>query len=478
MSHPVSAKSFGHRQPYEYQRRELREPDWRRLPGFRHVTGREWRSAQWQRHHTVTTIAGLSAVFGEHLPSDLMASIANDRLATMGIRATPQVLNTMNDADLWNDPIRRYVLPAAADREATWHTHPEARRDSLREAEMSVMEGLVWRYPTKALVEIATTCPVYCGHCTRMDLVGPDVAVVAKRRMTTNLVARLDAIASFLAATPTIRDLVISGGDIANVPLPLLESFINRVLTTGHVRAFRLATKALVTLPQHFLDAATLHAIERIATSARERGVQMAVHTHTNHVSSLTPLVAEAVSNLRDAGVHHIRNQGVLLKSINDSTEAILDLCFVLADEVKITPYYFYLCDMIPHGEHWRTTLQDALDLQDDITGYLAGFDTPRFVCDVPRVGKRLVHQVKAYDRVRGVSSWSKSYLTPLDEAHAGSLDAQHLYFDPVARLEPEGQAFWTARLTPASPLSGRSRLRAALAHSTPSAPQVPVARR
>src|SRR5690606_14158473 len=115
------------------------------------------------------------------------------------------VLNTMNERNLWDDPVRRYVLPAAADREPVWHTHPEAQSDSLREAEMSVVEGLVWRYPTKALVELASTCPVYCGHCTRMDMVGPEVSVAAKYRMRVRVHERLDAIISRPASTPSIR---------------------------------------------------------------------------------------------------------------------------------------------------------------------------------------------------------------------------------------------------------------------------------
>src|SRR5205823_3165851 len=113
--------------------------------------------------------------------------------STMGMRATPHMLNTMDEDNLWDDPVRRYLLPAATDREARWHTHPAAGRDSLHETEMSVVEGLVWRYPTKALVELAATCPVYCGHCTRMDIVGPDVPIVTKHRMSLPRLDRLDA---------------------------------------------------------------------------------------------------------------------------------------------------------------------------------------------------------------------------------------------------------------------------------------------
>ena len=433
------------RQPYAYRRRQLEEPDWRRLPGYRRVGTAEWRDATWQRQHSITDLEGLSTVFGEELPPDLLHSIDLDQRqhATMSIRVTPHVLNTMHEHDLWDDPIRRYVLPAAADREPVWHTHPKAQRDNLHETDMSVAEGLVWRYPTKALVELTSTCPLYCGHCTRLDLVGPDVPAVEKRRMRLRVNDRLDGILAYLSATPTIRDLVISGGDIANVPPGQLETFVTKAIELGHIRTMRLATKGLVSLPQHFLQDDVRRAFERMARRARSANVELAVHTHANHVNSVTPLVAEAASGLYDAGVRSIRNQAVLMKAVNASAPAVLDLSFALLDEAQITPYYLFMFDLIPYGEHWRTSLHTAQDIQDQIMGYLPGFATPRVACDVPYVGKRGVHQVKSYDRIRGISHWTKNYWTPLDTSSGDPMDREYVHFDPVAELPEAGQAYW-----------------------------------
>src|SRR6202451_3793600 len=77
-------------------------------------------------------------------------------------------------------PVRRYMIPVFSDRRTDWPSHPEASRDSLHEAEMWVVEGLTHRYPTKVLAEITSTCPQYCGHCTRMELVGNNVPQVEK----------------------------------------------------------------------------------------------------------------------------------------------------------------------------------------------------------------------------------------------------------------------------------------------------------
>ena len=118
-----------------------------------------------------------------------------------------------------------------------------------------------------------------------------------------------------------------------------------------------------------------------------------------------------------DAGVRDVRNQGVLMRGVNDSTEQLLDLCFALQDEAMITPYYFYMCDMIPFAEHWRLSLAEAQHLQHSMMGYLPGFATPRIVCDVPFVGKRWVHQVETYDTERGMSFWRKNYRTSIEGA-------------------------------------------------------------
>jgi lysine 2,3-aminomutase len=443
---PRVPRAHAAEQPYPYpSTRPFAEPDWRRLPGYRDVTDKEWRSARWQRQHTVKSLGELTAVFGELLPEDLTASIERDQRerATMSMLVPPQMLNTMDESDLWRDPIRRYMIPAFADRDAQWPSHPMAVRDSLHEADMWAVEGLTHRYPTKVLAELLATCPQYCGHCTRMDLVGNNVPQVLKYRFETKQKERHEAILGYLRDTPVVRDVVVSGGDMANLPIGHLEEFVGSLLDIEHIRDVRLATKGLMGLPQHFLQDDVLAGLERLARKARDRGVDLAVHTHINHAASVTPLVAEVSLKLLDMGFRDVRNQGVLLRGVNDSPQALLDLCFVLLDEAKIMPYYFYMCDMIPNSEHWRLAVYEAQDLQHAIMGYMPGFATPRMVCDVPFVGKRWVHQVEDYDRVRGISYWTKNYRTGIESEDPDALTRRYEYFDPIYTLPEEGRAYW-----------------------------------
>ncbi|MDI3341611.1 MAG: hypothetical protein QJR03_13895, partial [Sphaerobacter sp.] len=365
----------------------------------------------------------------------------------------PQMLNTMVPAGarpgrefteaFYADPVRRYMLPMFSDRRPDWPSHPYASRDSLHEAEMWTVEGLTHRYPTKVLAELLSTCPQYCGHCTRMDLVGNSTPAVDKHRFSLKQPGRMEAMLDYLRRSPGVRDVVVSGGDVANVPWPRLEAFVDRLLDLGNIRDIRLASKALMGLPQHWLQDPVRAGMERLARKARARGVQIAIHTHINAAQSVTPLVAQAATAMLETGIRDVRNQGVLLRGVNDSVPALLDLCFALLDEAAIMPYYFYMCDMIPGSEHWRTALWEAQRLQHGIMGYLPGFATPRVVCDVPYVGKRWVHQVAEYDRTRGVSYWTKNYRTGLEASDPEALTRRYASYDPIHTLPAEGRAWW-----------------------------------
>jgi lysine 2,3-aminomutase len=448
-------------QPYEYRRRELVEPDWTRFPGWRGVTREQWESAQWQRVNCVKNVKQLRTVLGELVDDRFYDDLDADQsgFATMSMLLPPQMVNTMvpfpAPGDDWTealyaDPIRRYMLPVASDRRADWPSHPYATRDSLHEHDMWVAEGLTHRYPTKVLAELLSTCPQYCGHCTRMDLVGNSTPQVSKLKLTLKPVERYDAHITYLREHPEVRDVVVSGGDVANVPWRNLESYLMRLLDIETVRDIRLATKALMALPQHWLAPDVVEGMERVARTAARRGINLAIHTHVNHANSVTPLVARAAQTALDVGVRDVRNQGVLMRGVNATSSELLDLCFAMQDEAGILPYYFYMCDMIPNAEHWRVPVHQAQALQHDIMGYLPGYATPRIVCDVPFVGKRWVHMVTEYDREHGISYWTKNYRTSIEAEDTAAFTKRYAYYDPIDTLPDSGRRWWRKQLTSA----------------------------
>ncbi len=446
-------------QPYPYQQVELVEPDWTRFPGWADVTAEDWASVQWQRAHCVKNVKQLRELLGDLVDERFYADLERDQAerATMSMLVPPQMMNTMvphfgrdggptgpgslTDA-LYADPIRHYMIPVFSDRRTDWPSHPHATRDSLHEHDMWVAEGLTHRYPTKVLAELLPTCPQYCGHCTRMDLVGNSTAVIDKLKFVGKPNDRLGDMIDYLRRTPVRarrrglrrgrREHAVAAA--RGVPDVRARGREHPRHPAGHEGADRAAAALAA-------GRGARRAWTGSADLARSRGVSIAIHTHTNHANSVTPLVAEATRAMLDTGIRDVRNQGVLLNGVNADPHALLDLCFRLLDGAGIMPYYFYMCDMIPFSEHWRVSVADAQRLQHHIMGYLPGFATPRIVCDVPFVGKRWVHQLASYDVERGISYWTKNYRTSIEATDPDALTRTYEYYDPIHTLPAAGQA-------------------------------------
>jgi lysine 2,3-aminomutase len=427
------------------QQIELQEPDWKRLPGYRDVSDEDWMNVHWQRAHSVRSLTDLKRIFGSLISDSLLADIERDQRerATMPILIPPHMLNTMDTSCLSEDPVRRYMLPCFSDRHPVWPSHPLSSRDSLHEKDMWPVEGLVHRYPSKVLAELTTTCPQYCGHCTRMDLVGMDTSKILKYKFKSDQNHRWEATIEYLRKNPQVGDIVLSGGDIANVPIGVLVSRVTSLLELESIRDIRIASKSLIGIPQYFLVPAVREALRRIGDSAKRSGVNISLHTHGNAAQQITPLVAKASQIIFESGFRDVRNQGVLLRGVNATSNQILALSRQLHMGCRITPYYFYLCDMIPNSEHWRISLSQAKQLQESVLGFLPGYATPRFVCDVPLVGKRFVHMAAHYDTEKGISLWSKHYRTPLEQDISNPESKVFPYYDPIDTLPQEGQEFW-----------------------------------
>ena len=112
-------------QPYAYLRHELVEPDWTRLPGWRHTSATQWASAQWQRVNCIKNIKGLRTLMGDLLTDAFYADT-----------------EALSREFVYYDPI--YTLPEAG--QAWWRGHGEldavhaaagARATASREASIA-----------------------------------------------------------------------------------------------------------------------------------------------------------------------------------------------------------------------------------------------------------------------------------------------------------------------------------------------------
>ena len=397
---------------------------------YANVSAGDFQNHFWQDKNSITRFQQLEALLQGVLPPAKLAEIgAGLGKVGMSIRLNPYVMSLIDWDNVETDPIRRQFLPMRSELE---DDHPCLAVDSLEERETSPVQGLVHRYPDKALFLVTSVCPVYCQYCTRSYAVGQDTALVQKDNVTSaqNWAAAFE----YIRNNPTIEDIVISGGDVARLKPANIRLLGNTLLEIDHVRRIRFATKAISVQPQKVIsDDEWFGAIVDVVKRGRSMFKDVCVHTHFNHPREVTPVVEQAMRRLHNEGVY-VRNQAVLLRGVNDSGPTLIDLIRKLG-RVNIHPYYVYLCDMVMGTEHFRLPLSTAQRLEKEVRGHTAGFNTPLFVCDAPGGGgKRDVHSAEFHNQEFGISGFRSPAVDP---------NRTYFYLDPLRSISEEARAAW-----------------------------------
>ena len=312
-------------------------------------------------------------------------------------------------------------------------SHPLLRLDSLAENEDSPVPGLVHRYRDRALFLATDRCPVYCRFCTRSYSVGDFTEQVAKRRNAPTQ-ARWQAIFEHVRANPAIVDVLVSGGDCFRLKANQIREIGEQLLAIPHIRRVRFASKGLAILPMKITgDAEWSETLCRLAEQGRRQHVEVCFHTHFNHSREITEYTRQAAGLLFERGVP-MRNQSVLLRGVNDSAD-VMGLLIKSLSDLHIHPYYVYACDLVEGTEDLRVPLHEVCQIEKEVRGITAGYNTPTFVVDAPGGGgKRVVHSYEVYDRKIGLAAYMAPAVKP---------GAVFIYPDPLRDLAPEMQAAW-----------------------------------
>jgi lysine 2,3-aminomutase len=404
---------------------------WSHIPAYAEVTEEQFLDHHWQAKHSITRPEKLlEAVRGLVSDAFYRDAEAGFHRAPMSLRVSPYLLSLIDWSDPYKDPLRIQFIPLAS---RLLPDHPKLGLDSLHEQADSPVPGLTHRYVDKALFLPLTTCPVYCRFCTRSYAVGVDTDVVDKVQLKVNE-ERWQRAYQYIASRPELEDIVISGGDAYNLRAQQLESIGMTLLAMPNIRRMRIATKGPAVMPQKILtDAEWVDALTKVVDRGRQLHKEVVLHTHFNHPNEVTWITQQAMDRLFERGIV-CRNQSVLQRGVNDSIDTMRLLVKRLG-HLNVHPYYVYVHDLVKGVEDLRTTVQTALDIEKNVRGSTAGFNTPVFVVDAPGGGgKRDAHSFEHYNRATGVSV----YTSP--SVKAGQY---FVYFDPVDLLPEEGQRRW-----------------------------------
>jgi lysine 2,3-aminomutase len=240
---------------------------------------------------------------------------------------------------------------------------PEELDDPIGDLVHSPQERLVHRYPDRLLVLTTDRCFRYCRFCFRRHWTGRGLA-----RFTEEDRQRLE---TYLVQHSEVREVILSGGDALTLPDEDLFPLLSLIRSLG--RMVRLSTRTASLAPQRV----THELLERLEALG---GIWW-IH-HVNHPDELHQGFQQTVKKLFQAGVAQV-SQTVLLSKLNDQPTILLNLFEQLA-LLGIKPYYLFYTDLASGTRSWRTSLDRALEIWQEVKLKASRLVLPTFAVDLP----------------------------------------------------------------------------------------------
>lgn len=306
------------------------------------------------------------------------------------VRLTRSVRETIRHS---GDPVALQYLPDARELEVA----PDERDDPIGDHAHTPVKGIVHRHPDRVLLKVSSVCAVNCRFCFRKMMLGTPEETLDEQEMQQAL--------DYIAATPAIWEVILTGGDPLILSPRRLAGVLDRLEQIGHVKVIRIHSRIPVAAPERITG-------ELCEALDREKPVYMVVHV--NHAQELSDKAAEALRALHKGGVV-LLSQSVLLRGVNDNAEALESL-FRRLVELRIKPYYLHHPDKVPGTGHFRVGIAEGQALMRTLRTKASGLTLPTYVLDIPG-GFGKVPLEGAYVETRG----SATYITD----HKGF---QHIY--------------------------------------------------
>jgi lysine 2,3-aminomutase len=327
------------------------------------VSAGNWNDWHWQFRNRICD----SAKLAERIPlSDKEKCEIDTVCKSFRMAVTPYYLSLIHTGDT-NDPIRRMCIPSVQEMLPCAND----RTDPLNEDADSPVPHIVYRYPDRVLFLVTMECAEYCRFCTRRRIVGEEDHAISDSEIETAVM--------YIRKHNEIRDVLISGGDPLTLSTQKLETIVKAVRAIPHVEIIRIGTRVPVVMPMR---------ITQELLDMLKKYQPIWINTHFNHPNELTPDSKLACRMIADAGIP-LGNQTVLLNGVNNDLETMKTLMKELVRN-RVRPYYLYQCDLSRGISHFRTPVEDGINIVHGLQGFITGFAVPKFVLDCPGGGGKV----------------------------------------------------------------------------------------
>lgn len=316
----------------------------------------DWHNWKWHLKHSIRDVAILSKIIS--LTDSEKRDI--EKTATQFRWSVSPYYASLIDPEDRECPVRRQAVPTIDE-----YLSKEDTEDHYAIVYNSPAPLITRLYADRVIINVTNMCGALCRHCLRKK----DIALRDQIYSQEDIAAAID----YIAQSPEIRDVLLTGGDALMLPDGRLDSILSQLENIPHVEIIRLGSRMLATLPQR---------INQELCEMLSRHVPVYINTQFNHPKEITPDAERVVDRLIRAGVL-VGNQSVLLKGINNDIHIMKKLVQELL-RIRVRPYYIFNCKKLQGIRHFRAPVADGLNIMENLRGFTSGLAVPTFIITAP----------------------------------------------------------------------------------------------
>ncbi len=387
----VSTRKFLDRYPCGLDKEVLRKRSQNksRILNFFGATELEWEKWKWHTRHIIKDADTLKALI-KLSPEEYQAvKLAREHKIPFGI--TPYYLSLMDHQPTggYDRALRSQVIPSLhyIDKMIQLKNSAECSLDFMLERDTSPIEGITRRYPMIVILKPVLTCPQICVYCQRnweIEDVHSPSAMLPKHK--------LDKAIEWIAVTPEINEVLITGGDPLLLSNTRLENLLFKLSRIKHVERIRIGSRMPVTLPQRITES-LVKDINHFHIPGRR---EIILVTHFEHPYEITPQAMQAVQRFRRYGMEVYNQLVYTFYNSRKFEAAALRLKLRL---IGVTPYYTFNTKGKNETDEYRVPIARLLQEQKEEARLLPGtVRTDEIVFNVPKLGKNYLRATQHHD--------------------------------------------------------------------------------
>ncbi|MEJ2429389.1 MAG: KamA family radical SAM protein [Deltaproteobacteria bacterium] len=257
-------------------------------------------------------------------------------------------------------PVRKQAIPSIKE-----HLDTSEIKDPMIIKYNSPAPLISRLYPDRLIINVTNMCSMFCRHCLRRKDIGGRDVIYSRSQLSQAL--------AYIRENEEIRDVLLTGGDALALSDDQLDWILTELDKIPHVEIKRLGSRMPCVLPQR---------ITPELCRMLEKHDPVYLNTQYNHPKEITADAKKAVALLTKAGVV-VRDQTVLLKGINNDPHVMKVLMHEML-RIKVAPYYIFNCKKVEGIRHFRTSIQEGLNIMEHLRGYTSGMAVPTYIITAP----------------------------------------------------------------------------------------------